>query len=360
MTDTSPRHTVAIQQVHHTLIGAREQGLDIAALLLRAGIAPALLESPLARVSQQQYALLVRVLRRAMRDELWGLTRRPLRPGSFALGMRHVVRCTSLGEALRAGFAFYDLLIEDLVLRLSVHGGLARVQFVPRRERDARLDYAIKAVMLFGLSASSWLVARRIPLVGIDYVPGMQSPETSRVYHAPVRQNQRYVGMWFEARWLDLPVVQTPQSLPEFLAAAPANLIVSYRDTSSLSDRIRQLLRRRLGGELPSLEDVGKALHIAPQSLRRRLREEGRGFQQIKDDLRRDMAVDYLTQTRLPLIEIANRVGYSEASTFQRAFKHWTGVAPGEYRSSHGQAKPDLGLTPRSGRLATPGSISPL
>jgi AraC-like DNA-binding protein len=317
------------------VLGARHQGLDIGPMLARAGIAPALLDSPIARVSQQQYGLLIRALRREMRDELWGLTSRKLRPGSFSLCMQSLVRCATLGEALRAGFAYYDLLIDDFVARLSVPGDVARIQFVARRERDARLDYAIKAFMLFMLGSASWLVARRIPLIEIDYTPGMQSSETSRVYQCPIRQGQPHVGMSFEARWLQLPIVQTPQSVHEFLAAAPANLIIKYRDSSSVTDRIRRLLRKSLGGELPSLEEVGETLAITPQTLRRRLREEGRGYQQIKDELRRDVAVEYLSQTRLPLIEIANRVGFSEASTFHRAFKHWTGVAPGEYRSTH-------------------------
>jgi AraC-like DNA-binding protein len=332
---TPSHHTVAIQQVHRILLGAHARGLDASPVLARAGIAPALLESPLARVSQQQYALLIRALRRAMRDELWGLSSRPLRPGSFALCMQQLVRCATLGEALRAGFSFYDLLVDDFVARLSVRGELAHIQFVPRREMDDRLDYAIKAFMLFTFGAASWLVARRIPLLAVDYTAGMQSSETSRVYQAAVRHNQPHVGMSFDAHWLQLPLVQNAQSLREFLAGAPANLIVKYRDTSSLTDRIRRLLRKRLGEELPSLEEVGDALAVTPQTLRRRLREEGRGFQQIKDELRRDTAIEYLVQTRLPLLEIANRVGFSEASTFHRAFKNWTGVAPGEYRTSH-------------------------
>lgn len=93
-------HTVAIQQVHNILLGARLRGLDVALILARAGIALALLESPLARVSQQQYASLIRVLRRQLRDELWGLADRPLRPGSFGLAMQQLVRCATLGEAL--------------------------------------------------------------------------------------------------------------------------------------------------------------------------------------------------------------------------------------------------------------------
>ena len=62
------------------------------------------------------------------------------------------------------------------------------------------------------------------------------------------------------------------------------------------------------------------------------LREEGQGFQVLKDDLRRDAAVEYLGRHELSLMDIAERLGFSESSTFHRAFKKWTGVSPGEYR----------------------------
>ena len=134
---TSTHHTVAIQQVHMVLLGAMSRGADVQPVLAAAGIAPALLQSPLARISQQQYAALLRGLRRTLRDDLWGLTHRPLRPGSFGQCMLQLVHCRTLGEALRRGFAFYDLLIDDFVGRLSVRGDLAQVQFRLRREADA-------------------------------------------------------------------------------------------------------------------------------------------------------------------------------------------------------------------------------
>lgn len=332
------QHTIAIQQVHSILLGARHHGLPIEPLLQRAGIAPALLESPLARISQRQYATLLRVLRRQLRDELWGLLGRPLRPGSFGRCMRQLVACATLGEALREGFTLLHLLLDDFVPRLTVHQGIAQVQFMLRRPPEPRLDYGVKAFMLITFNAASWLVARRVPLLGVDYTAGHGSTETSRVYQVPVRGGMSHVGLSFEAHWLDLPVVQTEQSLREFFASAPANLIVRYRDTSNLTDRIRRLLRRSVGGEMPSLDEVSQTLALTPQTLRRRLREQGRGFQQIKDETRRDAAIDLLLHTPLPLPEIAARLGFSEASTFHRAFKQWTGVAPGEYRHAHGPA----------------------
>jgi AraC-like DNA-binding protein len=74
---------------------------------------------------------------------------------------------------------------------------------------------------------------------------------------------------------------------------------------------------------------------MTPQTLRRRLREEGQGFQSLKDHLRRDAAIEYLARPDMTLLDIADQLGFSEASTFHRAFKKWTGVAPGEYRQRH-------------------------
>jgi AraC-like DNA-binding protein len=335
-----PQHTVAIAQVQRVLEGARHHGLPLPALLQRAGIADALLQAPLARVSQQQYASLLRVLRRALRDELWGLTGRPLRPGSFAQCARQLVHTATLEEALRRGFALQHLLIDDFTPRLDREGPLARVRLVRHAPFNPRLDYAQKAFMLFAFGLASWLVARRVPLVGVDYTEPPPGGETSRVYQAPIRHGQPHLGFVFEARWLALPVVQNEQSLREFLAQAPGNLLVKYRDSGSTSERIRRLLRRHLGGEMPSLDLLASQLGSTAQTLRRRLREEGRGYQALKDDLRRDAAIALLGEPGWSLIEVANRVGFSETSTFHRAFKKWTGVSPGEYRQAqrHGGA----------------------
>lgn len=344
------QHTVAIQQVQHILQGVLHQGLDTAPLLQRAGIPPALLDAPLARVSQAQYALLIRALRRTTRDELWGLCRQPLRVGSFGRCAAMLVHCRSLGDALRLGCRHYHGLMDDFVPRLRVQGDTARLQIISKpkastntctrpappeaaQQADARIDYAQKAFLLFAFGLACWLVARRVPLLSVAYTETNARSDSSRVYQAPIRYDEPHIGICFEARWLDLPIVQNAQSLREFLARAPANLLIKYRDPSSVSERLRRLLRRHLNGaELPTLEAVSQLLDMTPQTLRRRLADEGHGFQALKDALRRDTAIEYLAQPELTLVDIAERLGFSEASTFHRAFKKWTGVAPGEYR----------------------------
>lgn len=329
-------HTIAILQVIQILQGARQRGLDVQAILQRAGISPALLDAPLSRVTQAQYARLILALRRVMRDELWGLCSQPLRLGSFALSCRLLVHCRTLGEALRTGFQFYHLLLDDFVPRLSVAQGVATVHLVSSVKRDPALGYADRTFCFLTYGLTSWLVARRIPVQEVMYRPmdlGYSS-DAGRLFQAPVVYEYPWVGFRLDARWLDLPVVQTPQSLREFLRQAPASLLVKYHDQSSLTERIRRLLRRHLSGEMPSLEAVSQSLAMTPQTLRRHLRDEGQGFQVIKDELRRDAAIAYLGQPELTLLDIGNRLGFSEASTFHRAFKAWTGLAPGAYRQA--------------------------
>jgi len=71
---------------------------------------------------------------------------------------------------------------------------------------------------------------------------------------------------------------------------------------------------------------------MTPATARRRLYEEGTSYQAIKDELRRDQAIAYLTHSDRSVLEVALELGFSERSAFHRAFRKWTGVSPGQFR----------------------------
>jgi AraC-like DNA-binding protein len=310
-----------------------------AAVLRRAGILPALLESKLARVTQAQFARLMVALVRHHRDEFWALSSRPMPLGTFAMACRMLVGQRKLGDAVRAGLRCYHALLPDFVPRLVVSQGTAYLRMSPRQALDDRQDYAVRVFMFFSYGVMCWLAARRIPVQEVVYQDRdvARRSDASKLFQAPIRLMDGEWGYRFDAKWLDLPVVQNNESLEAFLHQAPACLLVKYRDQASLTERIRRMLRRYLAEEMPSLEEVSDMLATTPQTLRRRLQREGQGYQMIKDALRRDVAVELLTQSDLPLLEVAARVGFSESSTFHRAFKGWTGLTPGAYRQAHNE-----------------------
>ncbi|MFC3609354.1 AraC family transcriptional regulator [Stutzerimonas tarimensis] len=333
---TSTSHTIAIFQVRQILQGARRHGYDVEPLLIRAGISPLLLDSPLSRVSQLQYARLLSLLRKQMRDEYVGLCSRPVKIGSFARLCEDLVRCQRLGEALRSGFSFSHLLIDDFSARLIIDRGMAHVRIRATNDADPVLAFAERMFLFFSLGVASWLVGRRLPLLQVHYrgAPCGRRDDLYRIFQAPVSFEHDYFGYSFESRWLELPVVQHPLTVKDFVRQAPATLLIKYRDETSLSERIRRLLRRHLDQDLPTLDEVGETLGLTPQTLRRRLRDEGECYQSLKDRLRCDAAIEYLGKPELSLVDIASMVGFSEPSTFHRAFKKWTGLPPGEYRTS--------------------------
>ncbi len=99
----------------------------------------------------------------------------------------------------------------------------------------------------------------------------------------------------------------------------------------SLALETRRVLQQALP-TLLSLTQVAERLAVSPRTLHRKLEESGLSFQQIKDSLRRDLALHMLTRRATPLKQIATNLGFSDQSTFQRAFVQWTGLPPGEYR----------------------------
>src|SRR5690606_18548294 len=106
--------------------------------------------------------------------------------------------------------------------------------------------------------------------------------------------------------------------------------------------RAEEILSPRLHSQLPELDEVAARLGMAGWTLRRRLKAEaGTRFQVIIHHMRRDLPVRYMKDTETELGEVAYPRGFSSPAAFQRAFKRWTGVAPGQYRRQTRQQKPD-------------------
>ena len=83
----------------------------------------------------------------------------------------------------------------------------------------------------------------------------------------------------------------------------------------------------------PKRDAVAQALCLSQRTLQRRLQEEGTSFQQLLDDTRRELVVQYLAQPNLTLLEIAYLLGFADPSNFFRAFRRWFASTPGEYRA---------------------------
>ena len=103
----------------------------------------------------------------------------------------------------------------------------------------------------------------------------------------------------------------------------------------SLADQVKGILKKLLAGQRPALQDVARELRLSARTLQRRLTAERVTFQQLLEEARRELAQHYLLHSSLELNETAYLLGYEDSNSFFRAFHHWEGTSPGEWRAVH-------------------------
>jgi AraC-like DNA-binding protein len=82
---------------------------------------------------------------------------------------------------------------------------------------------------------------------------------------------------------------------------------------------------------VPKLEDIAAERHVSPRTLHRQLAAERTSYRALADEVRYTIAAELLTNARLGVNQVAERLGYADAASFTRAFKRWTGHTPGAY-----------------------------
>ena len=104
-----------------------------------------------------------------------------------------------------------------------------------------------------------------------------------------------------------------------------------YRRDRLLVQRVRQLLSTH-PQDTRNADDVAALLNTSARSLHRQLRDEGASLQALKDEVRRERAMNLLQRSGKPVKQVAEAAGFQNEKSFIRAFKGWTGMTPGEWR----------------------------
>jgi AraC-like DNA-binding protein len=312
------------------------RGVDPLPLLRGNGITPRLLQERHARISIERFADLQTSTMQAMQDECLGYCPRPMPLGTWTLMCHAVVGSATLGQALNRYCRFYSLFDFGPRPGLELQDDTGTVRLA-----DAgAIDPYLAELFLFNTHRfASWLVQEHLPIqeIRLSYEPAAQpgaaQPNDYRLMFLahPVHFEQDDCALVFARSLLEKPVTQNAQSLARFLRHPVLLMLTQEYARNSWTVRVRERVRRDLHN-MPELPVVARELELHPQTLRRRLAAEGTTFKDIKNQLRRDVALHYLGRRGLSIEDIAHRAGFSESSAFIRAFKGWTGVTPYSYR----------------------------
>jgi AraC-like DNA-binding protein len=156
---------------------------------------------------------------------------------------------------------------------------------------------------------------------------------------------------------IDLPVVGADPALYAMVAERADELLARLPKAERPIDRVRECIVRMVGTSRIELEDVARSSGTSTRSLQRMLHAAGLSFRQVVDDVRRELALRHMHAGRLSVSELAVVLGFADATSFHRAFRRWTGSAPGEYAREH--LGPDRRLTSTGRPRSLPSPSTP-
>ena len=150
-------------------------------------------------------------------------------------------------------------------------------------------------------------------------------------FGAPMSFGSDEYKLVFERELLDCPCEQANPDLAENIDIWMRDYLKSF-EPDTLSSKVRALLVEKLpNGEFQQGE-VASALAMSSRSLQRGLQKEGTSFKELLEKTREDLALKYIAEKELSLVEVCLLLGFADQSNFTKAFKRWTGKTPNAFR----------------------------
>lgn len=323
--------TVSILWIKALLQGAELQGIAAAPLLQAADISHEQLNTSYARVSLQQTLKMWRAAEALCPVNDFGLLLGELvKPSHFQLFALTLMHSPDLGAAFEKSMRYTRLLSDGGRYFLQQNEQETAVCYEPQEDNFSR--HQVDAVLVLLRSFASWLACKPVALLRVEF--RHEQPEDlsnyQRIFAAPLHFGAPRNALVFTPDIMAEPLALGDEKLAQMheqMLEEQLSLL-QQPDTAGL---VQYFLRN--SPDLSVDRDLlAQRLHMSGRTLQRKLQDNQTSFQQLLDEERQRRALILLTTTTWPLTRISEQLGFSESSTFTRAFKRWEGMTPLEYR----------------------------
>jgi AraC-like DNA-binding protein len=239
----------------------------------------------------------------------------------------------TLGEAAECFARFAQLMDDALELSIDKEGDRAifRFHLRPRvTQPAAAADFIVSSALAFSRRNT---VSYEPPLeVQFAHAPPSYAVEYARLLSTRVRFGAPCDAIVIPRARLSAPMARANPSMANAFGQHAQKLLVEIQKADGLSGKIRRILLDALRRGPVNMNEVARREAMAVATMRRRLRDEGTTFADLLEEVRRELALQHLRDDTLTLTEIAFLLGYSNVTSFTRAFQRWTQITPGAYR----------------------------
>lgn len=251
-----------------------------------------------------------------------------------ALGLS-MISSRTLGDAVQRACRYSQVATDGgrQVIRERNDGNIELVQELSAAERAAVTPYSVEAFICTTVQILRTISNDGFSLLEVHFCHN-QEPLRERYeafFDAPMVFDSDEYKLVFARELLDYPCEQANPALAENIDNWMKDYLSGF-ESNTLASKVRQLLAEKLPAGEFQQEGVASALAMSSRSLQRGLQKEGVSFKELLEKTRQDLAMKYVGEQELSLVEVCCLLGFSDQSNFTKAFKRWTGKTPNVYR----------------------------
>lgn len=309
-------------------------GVDGTSLFEQAGLDIELLNDPNARYALENTTRLWKLAVKATSNPCIGLdVGRNINHTTFhALGYS-LLASPNLKDCFERLIRYFRIVTDAGDLNFSLVGNHYRFAINPIAGNIQPAEEAVEAFVsvIYGLCRA--LTAREFQADKVCFTrkaPSDTSPY-DRAFKLPVEFNTDEVAMYIDKDLILKPLPAANAELVRINDEVLTRYLLRF-DKQNICNRVHAALVQQLSQGEPSQEKISELLHVGTRNLQRKLSAEGTSYKEILNQTRKDLAMSYMGDSSLSISEITFLLGFSDTSSFTRAFKRWAGVPPTEYR----------------------------
>jgi AraC-like DNA-binding protein len=331
-------NTTSAAYVASVLLTAERLGVERALLCADAGLTPADVQDPLQRVP---LAVLNRLMEQASvrtgLDHFGLLCGQSIRTAHFGgLGLA-AMTSGRLRDAIGMIGPLGRLVFDHDASRtdMAVEDHRCSLADVPLPGCAYPLGPQLVDAMTAGWVAfGRWMTGRSDPMLAVQlHRPAVVDTHPYQAFFGCTPQYaQPRSAIVFDAALLDTPLLEADSDMHQAVLTQARAQLDRALAPWSLVARVRAVLAEQLPWGAPRLPALCAALQVSPRSLQRQLAQQGQGYAQVLDAVRRERTEHLLRHTDDSMLAVAMQVGYSEAASFSHAFRAWFGCSPQQYR----------------------------
>lgn len=332
---------IAVYFVRMVTDYCRTQGLTEARLLEAAGLPADALNDPEQWMSLFDFMRLFFAGQALLADDNFGLhVGQRIKPGYYGVQGYALISSANGREALERGQRYYRLVSGVGLIEIEQRGEEVVILWrsnVPGNPDPGRQQ--AEMVISAWITLSRWATGLGVAPSWVSFRAPRPADTTEQeaFFGCPLHYEAPDYAVAVPVHYLDTPFLQADPSIQQIMDATAERRLAELdkaEEPGWLSE-CRRAIAKALADGTPLLEDIAPGLAMSPRELRTRLGGEGLSFKALLDETRKTLALNLVSDQGMSLVDVSFLLGFSEQSAFQRAFKRWTGVSPGQYRQDH-------------------------